>query len=114
MGLSCLCGCAGGGPEQTAAGLQSDNPSVRMDACVQAARSRDSSAVPLLVDRLNDPSSDVRFCAIRTLKSITGQTFDYPFYQDDRQRAASVARWREWLRSQAATRPSSRPGEPGG
>jgi HEAT repeat protein len=100
-------GCAANkSPSAILAGLQSENPSKRMEACIAAAQQRERSAVPLLVDRLGDSDADVRFCAIRALCDITSQTFGYEYYQDEGQRAEAVARWRQWLREQASSQPA--------
>lgn len=89
-----------------ARGLQSEDPAKRMAACTEAAQQQDRSAIPLLIDRLNDSESDVRFCAIRALKELTSQTMGYEYYQDESKRAPAVGRWRQWLRSQATSSPS--------
>ncbi len=100
-------GCDGLGSADPLVGrLQSGDPSVRIAACVQAAESSDGRTLPLLVDRLEDNSADVRMFAIRALEKKTGQTFGYVAYADAADRAAAVRRWRQWLRSNS-------PGGPG-
>ena len=88
------------------AGLQSENPSVRIHACVQAANAADKRALPLLVERLEDTSGDVRFSAFMALKKITGQSLGYRWYDGEQARAEAVRRWRDWLRS---NRPPPKP-----
>jgi hypothetical protein len=93
-GLAALGGC--GGPT-VAAGLQSEDPSQRINSAVEAGQSRDANAAPLLVDRLSDSDSDVRFYAILALRKITGTDMGYSFYDPPDQREAAIARWRQWL-----------------
>ena len=87
-----------------AAGLQSDNPAERIEACIGAARRRDSSTLPLLVERLEDPASDVRFFAIAALKRMTGQTFGYRYFDKEPERRTAVRRWRQWLKAEAVSK----------
>ena len=97
-------GCNGAGrPVSIAAGLQAELPQERAAACVRAGATRDRSAVPLLVERLDDPAEDVRFFAIAALERITGQTLDYRYYSAPAERQAAVQRWRRWLAGQAGT-----------
>jgi len=83
-------------------GLQHENPSVRTRSCVKAAGVRDRDALPLLVERLEDESSDVRMFAIGALERMTGKTLGYRFYADRQDRSDAVRRWREWLKSRPA------------
>ena len=107
--LACAGGC-GAGPDRPATlfqRLQSDDPAVRLSAVVEAGRTSDRRALPLLVDRLEDDESAVRMFALESLRKITGLTFDYCFYASPAGRQESVRRWREWLlRGQAASRPA--------
>ena len=89
------CGCQ---PQTIAQPLQSDNPQVRIDAAVEAGRTRDQAAVPYLVDRLNDSEPDVRFFSFIALKKITGQTFGWNYASPPADRDAAVQRWRQWLK----------------
>ena len=73
--------------------------SERIAACVRAARVRDAQAAPLLVERLEDRSADVRFFAIKALEKITGQLLGYRYYDPPAKRAVAVRRWREWLKA---------------
>ena len=94
-------------PEQLYAQLQDEDPTVRTSAIVQAARFKDTGSLSLLVDRLADPESDVRFFAIVALKKITGETMGYNHYDPPAERAEAIAKWREWLakRSKSAAQP---------
>lgn len=95
---------------QASVGLQSENPSDRIAAAVDAGNRKVTSMVPLLVDRLEDPEPDVRFAAIGALQRITGQDLGYRFFAPPAERSAAVARWRQWLKDPKATsRPTSAP-----
>ena len=102
-------GCADGGQLSIEAGLQSQHPSDRSDACLRAARTRHRPAVPLLIERLEDTEAEVRLFAVRALKAITGLTdaHGYRYYASPPERRGAVQRWREWLKS---TRPADKEG----
>ena len=105
-------GCSSSSQDVVTA-LQSDDPAVRQQAAIDAANGKDRRAVPLLVDRLSDSDDAVRFAAINALVQITGTDRGYRFYQPPGERAAAVARWRQWLDGAypkpAATGPASGP-----
>jgi hypothetical protein len=105
-------GCAPSS-EDVLKGLQNDDPAIRQQAAIDAANAKDRQAVPLLVNRLSDPDDAVRFAAINALVRITGTDRGYRFYQPQRERAAAVARWQEWVDSAhprpATTGPASGP-----
>lgn len=82
-------------------GLQSEDPSLRLTSAVKAANENDRSALPLLVERLEDDSPDVRMFAIEALRRMTGEDFGYRFYADEMDRAKAVKRWRKWLKAHA-------------
>lgn len=107
--LAVLAGCQSGAAPATARQLQSENPSERMAGCVVVARQNDRAALALVVERLDDPSPDVRFCAIHCLEQMTGQTFGYCYYQEDADRQEAVRRWRQWLAAQGAKGQGGRP-----
>jgi len=85
--------------DNLAADFQSEDPSQRVRAVVEAGQTKDSAAVPFLVDRLTDSQQEVRFFAIIALERITGQTMGYNYYDPPDERAAAVARWRQWLQN---------------
>lgn len=94
-------GC--GGPEMWRANIQSDNPDERILAIRAAAEAEDASSVPLLVDRLEDEDSAVRFFAILALEKITGERFGYDYAKSAADRARSVAIWRSYVRGERRT-----------
>lgn len=105
--VSCLAACAwlasaGCGNDGTARlslyqRLQSQRRDVRVAAIVQAGQQRDRRAVPFLVDRLEEDSTDVRMFTIESLRRITGRDFGFRAYADEPDRREAVAKWRRWL-----------------
>jgi hypothetical protein len=78
--------------------LQSEDPLRRIDGAVAAARAKDRSAVPLLVDRLQDDDVAVRMCAIMALEKIEGTDLGYKFWASDIDRARMAQHWRIYLK----------------
>jgi HEAT repeat protein len=107
--LAIICfagGCAGTRPYR--ANLSSDNATERVMAVKAAGEAKDVGSVPLLVDRLEDEDSAVRFFSIIALEKITGRRFGYDYSQPSRERAAAIVRWRDFVRKgeyTAATEP---------
>lgn len=107
------------------------DPAVKIPAIKMTAKLHDRSAVAQLVEDLDSDDPAVRFYSIRALRDLTGETFEYRYYDDDLERRPALERWRAWLAAQApttttapttapatapATRPGSQParGAPGG
>ncbi len=82
--------------------IQSEDPAQRARAIIHAGEVRDSRAVPLLVDRLDDEDEAVRLLAIVSLKKITDQDLGYYYYQPLEIRSKAVERWRGWLAEKSA------------
>ncbi len=103
-------GCAAPA-ESLPAKFQNADPQVRIEAIREAGQTRNTAAVPYLIDRLSDSQADIRLFAIMALRDITGQTHGYNVYEPAPQRAAAIARWRQWLSersgSVAATQPAA-------
>ncbi len=91
-----LSGCGPHTPRQKVS-LESPDSAVRVLAIVRAANDRDQSAVPLLVDRLEDEDPAVRFYAILALDSLTGTRLGYEYGGPAFERRASVERWRRFV-----------------
>ncbi len=72
----------------------------RILAIREAGDRKDTVAIPLLVDRLEDEDSAVRFYAILALERITGERLGYRYADSAVDRQQAVERWREY----AATR----------
>jgi hypothetical protein len=79
--------------------LEDPNPSVRIMAIKWAGDNKVSSAVPQLVNFLQDEDRSVRFYAIEALQRITGTDNGYDYKADPKRRAEAVGRWREYLRT---------------
>jgi HEAT repeat protein len=61
--------------------LQSTDPSLRARAAVKAGNNQDTRAIPLLIDRLEDPDPSVRMFAGTALRKITGEDMGWLFYE---------------------------------
>ena len=83
--------------------LQSSAPLDRVHGCQQAADSGDRPAIGLLVDRLDDADEAVRFAAHQALRKLTNKDFGFRESDTPANRAAAVARWRQFA---AAYRPA--------
>lgn len=99
LAVVCLAlgGCGGQPDQDISRGLQSEDPSQRVQAAVRAGNAHMREALPLLVDRLDDPEVEVRFAAIGALRRITAEDFGYRFNEPAGRRASAVGRWRQWL-----------------
>jgi HEAT repeat protein len=98
VAVGLLAGCYSPEP----ASLGSDSAATAVPAIKDAAAHDDHRAVPRLVQFLEDNDPAIRFAAINALHRITGQTFDYRYYDDEMQRKAAVLRWQQWLKQHPA------------
>jgi hypothetical protein len=91
-----LCGCDSHGPRTV------DNPDLeaKVPAIEDAAKTHDRAAIPQLVKDLESDDPAVRFYAIRGLRSLTGETFGYRYYDSDDDRHPALVRWQQWLARQ--------------
>jgi len=78
-----------------------DDPSVKIPAITAAVQKKDLGAAKQLVADLDSDDSAVRFYAIQGLSRLTGQTFEYNYYDDELARQPAVQRWQQWLAAQA-------------
>jgi HEAT repeat protein len=78
--------------------LNSDSAPREIPAIKQAANDHDRSAIPRLIQDLDDNDSAVRFAANTALKKITGQDFGYRYYDDESHRRPAIQRWQAWLK----------------
>lgn len=99
-------GCAS--PPQ---GFDSPDPSALLRAITDAAGARDPSAVPHLIEALDNDDPAVRLTAIRALERITGQTLGYDHAAPPWRRAAMVDDWQRWYAGQSPA-PTGPPGTP--
>ena len=79
--------------------LDNPNPTVRIMAIKWAGDNKVLSAVPSLVDLLNDEDTSVRFFAIEALWRITGTNNGYDYKASPDLRAEATERWSEFLKS---------------
>ncbi len=82
------------------ADLEDPNPAVRVMAVKWAGDNSKSSAVPQLVNLLQDEDRSVRFYSIGALRRITGTDNGYDYKAVPQKRAKAIARWREFLKSE--------------
>jgi hypothetical protein len=90
-----IAGCGGGAREPRV--VTNPDPSVKIPAIKQAVRQGDADVVPQLVKDLDSDDPAVRLYAIEALERLTGQTFGYRYFDDERERAPALKRWQEWL-----------------
>jgi len=75
----------------------SENPAERAVAIKYAAEIKDRSAIPIIVDRLEDEDEAVRFYAILALEKLTQQRQGYDYHGSELERGRAVQRWRSYL-----------------
>jgi len=92
----CQGGCIQPAPRVT---LSSPDPAIKVRAIVRVTREHrdDPATLRALVAELSNEDGAVRMYAIRALRTLTGQSFDYHFYETEHQRQGSVDRWQKWL-----------------
>ena len=79
------------------ANIQSADAAERIRAIKKAADTGDVTAVPLIVDRLEDEDQAVQFFAILALERLTGKRLGYEVGQPSTERVAAIDRWREYV-----------------
>lgn len=84
-------GCA---QHRVLVGIHSPDALGRILAIRRIAEEDDREAIPLLVDRLDDQDSGVRFYAIVALDRMTGERFGYDYAQSAAERGLAVEKWR--------------------
>jgi hypothetical protein len=92
-----LAGCSANMQPVGLSDLENRDPAQRIRAIKWAGENKVQAAVPLLVDRLQEQDSAVRFYAIEALRRITGTDRGYDYKADAASRAQAVARWRASL-----------------
>jgi HEAT repeat protein len=81
-------------------GLASRDPAMRIDAMATAAETKDRSAIPGLIQRLDSQDGGERLLAIVALERITGDRLGYDHEAPIAEREAGVERWRAWARGE--------------
>lgn len=89
-----VAGACGGCLGTSEPGVASRDPAKRVEAMVDAAATKDESAVPGLVARLDSQDPGERLVAINALKRITGETLGYDHAAPAAERDAAIERWR--------------------
>jgi hypothetical protein len=88
---------AGCGEPRGPLSVKSDDPTLKIPAIKEDVRERNRRDVPQMVKDLNDDDPAVRFYAIEGLRRLTGDTFEYHYYDDEDDRRPAIQRWRQWL-----------------
>ena len=87
----------------------------RMAADYSYPSAGDRRAVMLmLVDRLRDDDSAVRFAAIMALEQMTGSRRGYLYYAPFERREPAVLRWQRYVEAMGSDAATSRPEVPSG
>ena len=68
----------------------------RAEGVMMIDAAKDWSAVPLLIDTLEDDDVSVRVLAVQTLRRMTERKFKFLPYGPERERRQGVRRWRGW------------------
>jgi HEAT repeats len=97
LALASLAACSAPRPPLS---VKSEDTDVKILAIKKAVRARDKSVVPQLVEDLSSDDPAVRFYAIEALQELTGQTFEYRYYEDDNARKPAIEKWKQWLAGQ--------------
>lgn len=76
------------------------DPANKIPGIKRAVERKDLSAAKQMVIDLDNDDPAVRFYAIEGLERLTGQTFDYKYYDDEVARQPSLKRWQAWVDEQ--------------
>jgi hypothetical protein len=93
-----LCSSMGGCFTPEPKSLNSDSAPSAIPAIKDAGEAKNQKSIPRLITDLDDPDPAIRFAAINALSEITGDTFDYYYYDDAADRRPAVLRWQAWLK----------------
>lgn len=86
-------------PESRRRQLASPEPLARARAAVRSGAAGDPSAIPLLVNLLDDADAGVRMLAAQALDRLTGQLYGFTYYAPEADRAAAIQRMRAALQA---------------
>ena len=90
-------------PSATEARFDSPHSASRLYAIEKAIRTRNTAAVPQIIEQLDAADPVVRMMAIEALRILNdGQTYDYRFDDPDERRQAAIRRWVESVESATA------------
>ena len=86
-----------------------DNPDSLVKIRVLKEISRDGGhdarTLARVVEELDNRDPAVRFYAIAALRTVTGQTFGYRYYDEETARQPAIEKWRQWLADQGRSGP---------
>lgn len=92
-----LWGCAASERAVSLSDMNNPDPTVRIRAIKWAGENKLDSALPRLVDLLQDEDRAIRYYAIAALRHITGTDHGYDFKSDARTRSEAIKRWQAEL-----------------
>ena len=78
--------------------LSNPDPSGKIPAIKLSVQRGEKAAAPQLIKDLESDDPAVRFYAIQGLERLTGETFGYRYYDDERERRPALEKWQAWLR----------------
>jgi hypothetical protein len=81
--------------------LQEENAEIRRAAALACAMKEDKAFIPDLIDLLEDNERPVSYAAYAALKELAGKDFGPVPNATPTDRAAAVAKWKEWWKSQS-------------
>lgn len=96
--LITACLAAGGCIPRESQSIGAVDPMASIPAIQRAAETNDRSAIPALVAQLNNDDPAIRFYAFCALRRMTGNSFDYRYYDDVDERRPAIERWQKWLK----------------
>jgi hypothetical protein len=90
-----LLGC--GGPKLTWQQKMNSSAGVERAQAIMAVGEKGMwTAIPQVIQRLEDDDVSVRVLSGETLRNMTGKDFDYNAYAGEAERREAAARWRSW------------------
>jgi len=93
-----ICLAAGACFPRETVSIGASDPMNSIPAIQAAARDKNYKAIPALVRQLDNDDPAIRFYVIGALHELTGQTFEYRYYDEAQQRKPAVDRWRQWVK----------------
>lgn len=97
LASACIWGGCTASSAQLRRQMEAVDPARRIDAVIQAARRKDTSLTPALVDRLDDEDPAVRMYAILALERMTGERLGYSYAAPTSKRRDAVESWRSYI-----------------
>ena len=93
------CLIAGGCTPREDRSIVAIDPLNSIPAIQEAARKKDTKAIPDLIKQLDNDDPAIRFYAISALRDITGQTFGYHYFDDKPTRKPAIQRWQDFAKN---------------